>query len=51
VKLITALALLMTAMPASGQQSEADVIARIKKDLAEIADLQALLFTPPPDIA
>jgi hypothetical protein len=40
----------MVAASAFGQQSEADVIARLKKDLAEIADLQALLLAPPPDI-
>jgi outer membrane lipoprotein-sorting protein len=51
VKLIAALALSMAAVSAFGQQSEAEVIARLKKDLAEIADLQASLLAPPPDIA
>jgi len=50
VKLIAAFAFSMAAMSAFGQQSDSDKIARIKKDLAEIADLEASLLAPPPDV-
>ncbi len=50
MKLIAVFAFSMAAMSAFGQQSDSDKIARIKKDLAEIADLEASLLAPPPDI-